>query len=140
MKQCMIVGRVKKDKNFHDAISIQYDYEMKTTKKLRRSSKKDTLETTLRKQKVKFNISGDIKIDRERIRSRYYRGNLTSKNIGPEYPMTDFESKLVELIIWKGRICKYLTRIQCLLLANDLIEGTAYEGKVIKFKEVRFKK
>ena len=56
--------------------------------------------------------------------------------------MSDVEPKLVELIIRMGRIWRCLTPTQCLLLANDLdlIEGTAYESKVIDFKEIRLKK
>ena len=54
--------------------------------------------------------------------------------------MSDVEPKLVELIIRMGRIRRCLTPSQCLLLANDLIEGTAYESKVIDFKEIRLKK
>ena len=53
----------------------------------------------------------DIKVDRDAIHSRHYRGNLTSKHIAPDSPMTDVEPELVELIVRMGRICRYLTPI-----------------------------
>lgn len=98
-----------------DAASILYDIEMKTAKKLGRNIKKGTLEKIIKEKKEMFNISDDVKIDREAIRSRYYRGNLTSKNVGPESPMRDVEPKLVELVIRMGRIRRCLTPTQCLL-------------------------
>ena len=131
--------KVRKQKCL-EAASLQYDYEMKTAKQRGRYIRRGTLARIIREQKEKFNIPDAIKIDREAIRSRYYRGNLFAKNVGPESPMSDVEPKLVELIIRMGRIRRCLTPSQCLLLANDLIEGTAYESKVIDFKEIRLKK
>ena len=59
--------------------------------------------------------------------------------MGPVSPMAGVEPQLVELIICMSRIQQCLTPTQCLLLANDLIAGTKYEDKVIKFKESRNK-
>ena len=81
----------------------------------------------------------DVIIEKEGIRLQDYCGNLQVTTIGAESPMSVKEPKLVELIIQMSRIQKCLTPSQCLLLANDLIEGTLIEIEVIKFKEPQYK-
>ena len=41
----------------------------------------------------------NIKIDKELIRSRYYRGHLQVTSLGPVSPMVVVEPQLVELVI-----------------------------------------
>ena len=102
--------------------------------------KKGCLNEIIKKQKAIFNLSESIKIDKEAIRSRYYRGSLTVTSMGPTSPMSAVEPKLVELIIRMSRIRRCLTSSQCLLLANDLVEGTKYEQDVIAFKQKRYRR
>ena len=53
--------------------------------------KKGRLNEIIKRQKRNFNLSASIKIDKEAIRSRYYRGNLTAMTMGPVSPMVAFE-------------------------------------------------
>ena len=54
--------------------------------------------------------------------------------------MLKVEPKLVGLIIRMSHIQRYLTGMQYLHLANDLIAGTNVEKEVIQFKEKIYKK
>ena len=81
----------------------------------------------------------DVIIEKEGIHLQHYRGNLKVTTMGVESPMATMEPQLVELIIRMSRIQRCLTPYQCLLLANDLVEGTKIEKEVIKYKEQRYK-
>ena len=102
--------------------------------------KKGCLNEIIKKQKKIFKLAENVKIDKEAIRSRYYRGNLSVTSMGPISPMTAVEPKLVELIIQMSRIRRCLTPTQCLLLANDLVEGTKHQDEIIAFKEKKIQK
>ena len=101
--------------------------------------KKGCLEKIIKEQKEIYELPDDVIIEKEGIRSRHYRGNLKVTTMGVESPMATMEPQLVELIIRMSRIRRCLTPSQCLLLANDLVEGTEIEKEVIKFKEQRYK-
>ena len=94
----------------------------------------------IRKQKKEFKLPDNIKIDKELICSCYYCGHLQVTSLGPVSPMTAVEPQLNELIIQISRIRCCLTHTQCLLLANDQLEGTKHENEIITFKEKRFKR
>jgi len=102
--------------------------------------KRGCLEEIIRKQKEIFELSENIKIDKELIRARHYRGHLTVNSMGPVSPMAAVEPQLVELIIRMSRIRRCLTPTQCLLLANDLVEGTKHQDEIIAFKEKRYRR
>ena len=102
--------------------------------------KKGCLEEIIRKQKEIFQLSDNIKIDKELIRARHYRGHLNVNSMGPVSPMAAVEPQLVKLIIRMSRIRRCLTPTQCLLLANDLVEGTKYQDEIIAFKEKRYRR
>ena len=124
----------------HDAAAIEYHREKITALKKGKYVERGCLKKIIEKQKAKFGLEADVKIDPEAIRSRYYRGHLSISSYGPKTPMSTVEPKLVELIIRMSRIRRCLTGSQCLHLANDLIAGTDVEKEVIKFKEKIYKK
>lgn len=123
-----------------NAAAAEFHEQKNIAKKEGKYVKKGCLEDIIRKQKDIFKLPDDIVIGEEGIRSRHYRGNLQVTTMGVESPMAAIEPKLVELIIRMSRIRRCLTPSQCLLLANDLVEGTKIEKEVIKFKEKRYKR
>ena len=120
----------------HNVCTIEYAEAKNAAKNSERKKvKRGCLESIIKKQKKAFGLSEKDKIDKEAIRARYYRKNLTMTSMGPKFPMEKVEPQLVELIIRMSRIRRCLTGAQCLHLANDLIAGTKIEKDVIKFKE-----
>ena len=53
--------------------------------------KKGCLESIIKEQKKTFGSSEKDKIDKEAIRARYYRINLTVTSMGPKSPMEKVE-------------------------------------------------
>ena len=123
-----------------DAVATEFHEKRNIAKRDGKYVKKGCLDDIIKQQKRKFNLSDSVKIDQSAIRARHYRGRLKVKSFGPASPMADVEPKLVELIVRMSRIRRCLTATQCLLLANDLIEGTEYETKVVSFKRGRYEK
>jgi hypothetical protein len=123
-----------------DVVATEFHEKRNIAKRDGKYVKKGCLDDIIKEQKRKFNLSDNIKIDQSAIRARHYRGRLKVKSFGPASPMADVEPKLVELIVRMSRIRRCLTATQCLLLANDLIEGTEYETKVVSFKRGRYEK
>ena len=122
-----------------DAIAHEFHEQKNVAKREGRNEKKGYIERIIEAKRKEFNLPDDVKLDKEAIRARHYRGNLSVASMGPISPMAEVEPQLVELIIRMSRIQRCLAPIQCLLLANDLIAGTKYEDKVLKFKELRNK-
>ena len=83
----------------HDAVANEYHQEKIIALNKGKNLKRGCLKKIIEKQKQKFGLDTNIKIDPEAIRSRYYRGNLTILSFGPKSPMSKVEPKLVELII-----------------------------------------
>ena len=118
-----------------DAAAVEFNERRKVTKREGKYVKKGCLENIIKQQKAKYNLSDEVKVDKEAIRSRYYRGNLRKSSKGPYSPMRLVEPKLADLIIQMSRIRRCLTVSQCLLLANDLIEGAEVEEAVVNYKK-----
>jgi len=118
-----------------DAVAVEFNERRNVAKREGKYVKKGCLENIIKQQKAKYNLSDEVKVDKEAIRSRYYRGNLHKSSKGPYSPMRLVEPKLVDLIIQMSRIMRCLTVSQCLLLANDLIEGTEVEKAVVEYKK-----
>ena len=118
-----------------DAAAVEFHEMRNRAKRDGKYVKKGCLENIIKQQKAKFKLSDNIKVHKEAIRSRYYSGNLNKSAKGPYSPMRLVEPKLVELIIQMSRIRRCLTVSQCLLLANDLIEGTDVEKAVVEYKK-----
>ena len=102
---------------------------------MRKKGQERMLRNYHKKQNEAFGLTEKEKINKEAIRTRYCRQNLTVTSMGPKSPMEKVEPQLVELISRMSRIRSCLTGNQCLHLANDLIAGTEVEKSVIKFKE-----
>ena len=118
-----------------DAVAVEFHEQRNIAKRDGKYVKKGYQENIIREQKAKYYLSDDIKVQKEAIRSRYYSGNLCKSAKGPYSPMKLVEPKLVDLIIQMSRIRRCLTVSQCLLLANDLIEGTDVEKAVVEYKK-----
>ena len=94
----------------------------------------------IREKKISHSIPSTTKISPSTIYSRYHKDKIEIYGLGPEPPMRLVEPKLVDLIIRMSRIRRCLTPSQCLHLANDLINNTEIEKKVIAYKENQFNK
>ena len=93
----------------------------------------------IKEQAERYELPDDVIIEKEGIRLQHYCGSLKVTTMGVESPMAAMEPKLVEHIIWMSRIGRCLTPSHCLLLANDLVEGTEIEKEVIKLKKNWYK-
>ena len=95
--------------------------------------KKGTLDKIIAKKKRERKIKADIKP--QTICRRIIRGVLHHRHRGGHIsPLEEIESIAVTIMVQKARIRQPLTPSKGLSLINDLIEGTEYQDRLVKWK------
>ena len=112
-----------------NAITKEYASVVVDAKVLGATVRVGYLKQLIHEKKLAYGVPPSTKIPNSTIYSRMHRQKTEVYGLGPETPMRDCESQLVNLIIKMSRIRRCLTPSQCLYLANDLIAGTAIEKK-----------
>jgi hypothetical protein len=94
--------------------------------------KRGFLQTLIKDMKKEFGVTDDI--DVQTFEKRYLRGNLSVSHRGVYSPLAPMEDTLVEICIQMGKIRQPINCTEALQLANNLIEGTEIQEKLIEFQ------
>lgn len=119
-------------------VCIEYAEAKEEAKREGKKRVEDGLRKKLCKEaKAKFELDGEFNVPESTIRSRMKADNLTVFNTGQSSPVLEMEPFLVAIIMSSWECNVPLTVGECILIANNLIEGTQFEQDVIAFKVKR---
>ena len=100
--------------------------------------KKEYFSQLIEAKKKKYKLSDHIVRSPSLARAYVYGDNIIVNSIGHDSPMMEVKPSLLNLLIMMSQIRRYLTPIQCLKLASDLISGTKTGKKMICIKKKIF--
>lgn len=125
LQQCILAAK--------NEIALKYSTEKSKNKKL----EKYFLRSIIQDISKKHNLPADVKISDKCIMMRLRHKKIFIANgygRGLSSPLLPIEPTIVKLITQMATIRQCLNSAQGLQLVNDLIKGTEYEEKLVKFK------
>ena len=96
--------------------------------------KRGVLDSIIEEAKTKFNLPANYMINKETVRTRVKRGNLTANHKGTPSPMEKVEMHALDIICQMAELRQPLTPREALELMNSLIGGTVTATEVNEWK------
>jgi len=96
--------------------------------------KRGVFDSIIEEAKTKFNLPANYMINKETVRTRVKRGNLTANHKGTPSPMEKVEMHALDIICQMAKLRQPLTPQEALKLMNLLIGGTVTATEVNEWK------
>ena len=84
------------------------------------------------KEKQNYDVSNDFKFPFKSMKTRIARNSISAN--GTNSPIIFIEHKFVDLILCMSNIKRSLKPSECLMLINELIDGTEIQNRLIDWK------